>query len=225
MGRLEKVSLQSSADITNWEDRLQYEPFCKAYFQELEPRHDIFRYYKKLIQACQISDFFNMKWFSSQSTHLTNWNTTRTFTPMNSSHLKSQMKRILMEFDRQYNFIMEMVKNYEYYEMQARHFDSLRLRLVDQLELITDTNDRIRLSQTMTALSKKASTAERSQLWIRTVIKRHVQTLRSNLERLNTAQCWSQNWVTKEPRKCCVTTLVDRTLLHVFTSTNYLQDH
>jgi len=55
--------------------------------------------------------------------------------------------------------------------------------LVDQLELITDTNDRLRLSQTMTALSKKASTAERSQLWIRTIIKRHVQTLRRNLER------------------------------------------
>jgi len=54
---------------------------------------------------------------------------------------------------------------------------------VDQLELITDTNDHLRLSQTMTALSKKASTAERSQLWIRTIIKRHVQTLRSNLER------------------------------------------
>ena len=54
---------------------------------------------------------------------------------------------------------------------------------MDQLELITDTNDRLRLSQTMTALSKKASTAERSQLWIRTIIKCHVQTLRSNLER------------------------------------------
>jgi len=78
---------------------------------------------------------------------------------------------------------MERVKNYEYYQMQARHFDSLLLRLVDQLELITDTNDRMRLSQTMTALSKKARTAERSQLWIRIIIKRHVQTLRSNLER------------------------------------------
>jgi len=78
---------------------------------------------------------------------------------------------------------MEMVNNYEYYQMQARHFDSLLLRLVDQLELISDTNDRLRLSQTMTALNKKASTAERSQLWIRTIIKRHVQTLRSNLER------------------------------------------
>ena len=51
------------------------------------------------------------------------------------------------------------------------------------MELIADTNDRIRLSQTMTALSKKASTAERSQLWRRTIIKRHVQTLRSTLER------------------------------------------
>jgi len=78
---------------------------------------------------------------------------------------------------------MEMVNNYEYYQMQARHFDSLLLRLVDQLELISDTNDRLRLSQTMTALNKKAFTAERSQLWIRTIIKRHVQTLRSNLER------------------------------------------
>jgi len=35
----------------------------------------------------------------------------------------------------------------------------------------------------MTALGSKASTAEKSQLWIRTIIKRHVQTLRSNLER------------------------------------------
>jgi len=67
--------------------------------------------------------------------------------------------------------------------MQVRHFDSLLLRSVDQLELITDTDDRLRLSQTMTALSKKASTAERSQLWIRTIIKSHVQTLKSNLER------------------------------------------
>jgi len=124
-----------------------------------------------------------MKWFSLHSTHLTNWNTTHTLTPMNSSHLESQMKWILMEFDRQYNFTMEIVKNYVYYQMQAQHFDSLLLRLVDQLELITDTNDRLRLSQTMTALSKKASTAERSQLWIRTIKKRHVQTLRSNMER------------------------------------------
>jgi len=102
---------------------------------------------------------------------------------MNSSHLESQMKQILIHFDQQYNFTMKMVKIFEYYQMQARHFDSLLLRLVDQLELITDTNDRLRLSQTMTALSKKASTAERSQLWIRTIIKRHVQTLRRNLER------------------------------------------
>ena len=63
LGRLEKVFLQSSTDIANWEDRLQYEPFCKAYFQELEPRHDISRYYQKLIQASQFSDLFNIKWF------------------------------------------------------------------------------------------------------------------------------------------------------------------
>jgi len=76
-----------------------------------------------------------------------------------------------------------MVKNYEYYQMQVRHFDSLLLRLMDQLESIKEENDHTRMFQTMTALSDKASTAERSQLWIRTIIKRHVQTLRSNLER------------------------------------------
>jgi len=59
LGRLEKVLLQSSTNITNWEDRLQYEPFCNAYFQELEPRHDLFCYYKKLIQASQFSDFLS----------------------------------------------------------------------------------------------------------------------------------------------------------------------
>jgi len=37
LGRLEKTLLQLSTDITNWEDRLQYETFCKAYFQEFEP--------------------------------------------------------------------------------------------------------------------------------------------------------------------------------------------
>jgi len=77
---------------------------------------------------------------------------------------------------------MEMVKNYDYYQMQIQHFDSLLLRLMDQLESITDENDRS-LSQTMTALSNKASTAERSQSSIRSIIKRHVRTLRNDLER------------------------------------------
>ena len=88
-----------------------------------------------------------------------------------------------MQFDQQYNFTMEMVKNYEYYQMQVRHSDLLLLRSMDQLESITDENDRTRLSQKMTELSNKARTADRSQLWIRTIIKRHAQTLRNNLER------------------------------------------
>jgi len=164
LGRLEKVLLQSSTNITNWEDHLQYEPFRKAYFQELEPRHDIFRYYKKLIQTGQVSEFFNIKWFSLHPIHSTNWNVTHMLTHTNVSNLENQIQQILLQFDQQNNFTMEMVKNYEYYQMQVRHFDSLLLRLVDQLELITDTNDRLRLSQTITALSKKASTAESSQL-------------------------------------------------------------
>jgi len=124
-----------------------------------------------------------MKWFSLHSIHLTNRNTTHTWTPINSSNSEGQTQQILMEFDRQYNFTMEMVKNYGYYQMQLRHFDLLLSRSVDQLELITNKNDRIRLSQRMMALGDKASAAERSQLWIRTIVKRHVQTLRSNLER------------------------------------------
>ena len=183
LGRLEKTLLESSTDITNWEERLQYEPFCKAYFQELEPRHNIFRYYQKLIQASQFSDIFNINWFSLHSTHSTNWNATLKLTQINLSNFENQMQQMLMPFDQQYNFTMEMVKNYEYYQMQVRHSDSLLSRSVDQLELITDKNVRTRLSQTTTILSNKASTAEGSQLWIRTIIERHVQTLRSNLER------------------------------------------
>ena len=186
MSRLEKTSLQSSTNFTNWEERLQYEPFCKAYFQELEPRHDIFRYYQKLIQASQFFDLFNIKWFSLHSIHSTNWNTTHTLTQINLSNFENQMQQMLTQFDQQYNVTMEMVRNYEYYQMEVRHSDLLLSRLMDQLELITDENDRIRLSQTiqtMMIVSDKASTAERSQLWIRTTIKRHVQTLRSNLER------------------------------------------
>ena len=88
MGRLEKTLLQSSTDITNWEDRLQYEPFCKAYFQELDPRHDVLQYYKELIQASQFSALFNIKWFSLHSIHSTNGNTTRTLTQINFSNLE-----------------------------------------------------------------------------------------------------------------------------------------
>jgi len=77
-----------------------------------------------------------MKWFSLHSIHLTNRNTTHTWTPINSSNSEGQTQQILMEFDRQYNFTMEMVKNYGYYQMQLRHFDLLLSRSVDQLELI-----------------------------------------------------------------------------------------
>jgi len=77
---------------------------------------------------------------------------------------------------------METVKNYDHYQMQVRHFDSLLLRLMDQLESITDENGRTRLFQTITTVSNKANAAKRSQLWIRTIIKRHVQTLKSKME-------------------------------------------
>jgi len=98
-----------------------------------------------------------------------------------------------MEFDQQYNFIVEMVKNYEYYQIQARHSDLLLLQSMDQLESITDENNRTRTSQKMTVLSDKASTAERSQLWIRKIIKRHAQTLRNNLERYYVLQINQQS--------------------------------
>jgi len=182
LGRLEKVLLQSSTNVTNWEDRLQYEPFCKAFFQELEPRHDIFQYYKKLVQTGQFSELFNITWFSLHSMHSTNGNAVYVPRQFNSSNLENQIQQILLQFDQQNNFTMEMVKNYDQYQIQKRHFDSLLLRLMDQLELITDENGRTRLFQTMTTVSNKASAAERSQLWIRTIIKRHDQTLRSNLE-------------------------------------------
>jgi len=71
---------------------------------------------------------------------------------------------------------MELVQNYEHYQMKVRHFDLLLLRVMDQLESITDENDHIRLSQTTTALSNKANTAERSQSSIRSIIKHHVRT-------------------------------------------------
>ena len=54
---------------------------------------------------------------------------------------------------------------------------------MDQFEVFKEDTDSPRMFQTMSTLSNKASTAERSQLSIRSIIKRHVQTLRSNLER------------------------------------------
>ena len=135
-----------------------------------------------MVQTGQFSELFNIKWFSLHSIQSINWNVAHTLTHANFSNLENQTQQTLLQYDQHNNFTVEMVKNYEYYQMQIRHFDSLLLRLMDQLESVTDTNDRLRLSQTMTTLSNKATAAERSQLWIRTIIKRHVQTLRSNLE-------------------------------------------
>jgi len=53
---------------------------------------------------------------------------------------------------------------------------------MDQLETITDENLRIRLARKMTRLSDRAGIAGRSQLWLRTIIKRHAQILRNTLE-------------------------------------------
>ena len=183
LGRVENVLLQSSTNVTNWEDRVQYEPFCKAYFQEFEPGHDISRYYKKLVQTGQFSELFDIKWFSLHSMHSNNGNTIYAPRQFNFSNLENQKQQILIQFDQQNNFTMEMVKNYEYYQMQVLHFDSLLLRLMDLLESIADENYRTRLFQTMTTLSNKASTTERNKRWIRNIIKHHVRTLRSNLER------------------------------------------
>ena len=69
------------------------------------------------------------------------------------------MQQMLMQFDQQYNSTAEMVKNYEYYQIQVRHSDLLLLRSMDQLESITDENYSTRLSQKMTALSDKARIA------------------------------------------------------------------
>ena len=47
---------------------------------------------------------------------------------------------------------MKMVKNYDNYQMQVQHFDSLLLRFMGQLESITNENDRTHMFQTMSAL-------------------------------------------------------------------------
>ena len=96
--------------------------------------------------------------------------------------MENQTQQILSQFDQQNNFTMEMVRNYDYYQMQIRHFDSLLLRVMDQLESITDENDRARLFQNMTVLSDEVGNAERNQVAIGSIIKRHVRTLRSDLE-------------------------------------------
>jgi len=111
--------------------------------------------------------------------HSTNGNTIHALRQFNFSNLENQIQQILMQFDQQNNFTMEMVKNYDYYQMQVRHYDSLLLRLMDQFEVFKEDTDRPRMFQTMSILSNKA---ERSQLSIRSIIKCHVRTLRNNLE-------------------------------------------
>jgi len=66
--------------------------------------------------------------------HSINGNTTHPLTQINVSNLENHMQQVLMQFDRQYNFTIKMVKNYEYYQMQVRHSDLLLSQSVDQLE-------------------------------------------------------------------------------------------
>jgi len=114
--------------------------------------------------------------------HSTNGNTIHVPRQFNFSNLENQIQQILMQFDQHSNSTVEMVKNYDYYQMQVRHYDSLLLRLMDQFEVFNEDTDRPRMFQKMSTLINKASTAEMSQLSIRSNIKRHVRTLRSNLE-------------------------------------------
>jgi len=53
---------------------------------------------------------------------------------------------------------------------------------MDQLESITDENDRARLFKKMTVLSDEVGNAERNQVALKSITK-HVQTLRKDLER------------------------------------------
>ena len=92
LGSLGKILLQPSSNITNWEDRLQYGPFDKAYHQELESRHDIFRHYKKLVQTGQFSELFNTKWFSLHSIHFANGHNIHSPRQFNSSYLENQIQ-------------------------------------------------------------------------------------------------------------------------------------
>ena len=135
-----------------------------------------------MFQTGQFSELFNTKWFSLHFIHSANGNPIHAPRQNNFLYLENQTQQILLQFDQQNNFTMEMVENYDYYQMQVRHLDSLLLRVREQLESITDENDHVRLFQIMTALSNKASTAEKSQSLIRSIIKRHVRTLRSDLE-------------------------------------------
>jgi len=57
--------------------------------------------------------------------------------------------------------------------MQVRHYDSLLLRLMDQFEVFQEETERPHMFQIMTALSNKASMAERNQLWTRNAMFRH----------------------------------------------------
>jgi len=76
------------------------------------------------------SEIFNIKWFSLHSMHSANGNPIHASRQFNFSYLENQTQQMLLQFDQQNNFTMEMVKNYNYYQMQVRHFDSLLLRLM-----------------------------------------------------------------------------------------------
>jgi len=66
--------------------------------------------------------------------------------------------------------------------MQVRPFNSSLLCLKDQLESITNENDRIRLFQIMTKFSNQASGVERNQSLIKLIIKRYARTVGSDLD-------------------------------------------
>jgi len=113
MGRLENL-LQTS-ETRNWPHVLGYESLCKAHRKGHVSRSSMQRKYRELNNQGPMSRFINVKWFSM---HLINGSVIPMSRQFNISYLENQTQQVLSQFDQQSNFTMEIVKNYDYYQIQ-----------------------------------------------------------------------------------------------------------
>lgn len=173
-GRLESVLLKSRTNITNWRNRLNTnlsaKPMYKALFQDV-------KYYHKLAEVGIFSDLLDIEWFSLNSTHLSNLSQVTLPMRTNLLDLEQTIQMRLLQFDRQYNYTLDIIKSYDYYMMQVRVLESLLLQSMDQSEVMTDQSTSIQVYKKMSERSDRATKAEQSQLCLQKILSRHAQTL------------------------------------------------
>jgi len=180
LGRIERI-LQTS-DTSNWLEQAGYEPLCRAYQGGYTPRSSMQQRYQELVNQNPTSRLMKAKWFSLNSDYFLHYDKGSLNTYTNISRLEVRMNMSLSYFDIQYNYIMNMVRDYESYHMKKQVFDSLVKEIDQQKARYINFSRQLLLHRKLVLFSEKRQQVYENQQRLRPTIQRHARLLRKDLE-------------------------------------------